>query len=131
MVVPPALAAFSELEQVALQRARRLHRVMGEHGLDSLEATLELEEPPGGGGQRLLCEVQIAYGLVSVRILHTRVELSVEALHRPDLFDQADDGAFLPRRTDEPAATTAGAPVAGDARQITQANPPGGEGRAT
>src|SRR4051794_24358416 len=130
MVGPPALAAFSELEQVALERARRLHRVMGEQGLDSLEAALELEEPPGGG-QRLLCEVQIAYGLVSVRILHTRVELSVEALHRPDLFDQADAGAFLPRRADGPASTTAGAPVAGDARQITQANPPGGEGRAT
>jgi hypothetical protein len=136
MVIPPQLSGFSALERTVLQHARALTDVMLEHGLETLDTSLLIADPPGGG-QLMRCEISLGHSdqagrVCTVRVLHTRITLAMDDLRRPDLLDGAGDGAFLPRRDEPPASTATGAPLSGDARSHTHAAPTsGGEGRAT
>lgn len=122
MVVPRPLAAFSALERAALQRARLLADAMCAIGARELQAKVELEDPPGGGGRPMMVEVSLSSppaGRVVLRLLATRVQLTLEDLQRHDLFDAVDAGAFLPRGGADRSATFAGGPCSGAAREDT------------
>lgn len=123
MIAPPQLSGFSALEQTAVEHARVLWVAMQSAGVSELDARLELADPPGGG-QTFVVAIAISrsLGLVNIRVLTTRVELALDDLDRPDLFETPDGHLFAG------AGDAAAAPISEGGRENAHSSARG-EGR--